>query len=76
MQVEEEAMTEEEYEAELAAQEAAKTANVKEEEDILTPQEAKQVRTRRCIAAATTTGLSTATSTSTLTPFPPRHRTR
>ena len=46
MQVEEEAMTEEEYEAELAAQEAAKTANVKEEEDILTPQEVEAMKAK------------------------------
>jgi len=47
MQVEEEAMTEEEYEAELAAQEAAKAANVKEEEeDILTPQEVEAMKAK------------------------------
>ena len=46
MQVEEEAMTEEEYEAELAAQEAAKTANVKEQEDILTPQEVEAMKAK------------------------------
>ena len=47
MQVEEEAMTEEEYEAELAAQEAAKVANVKEEEeDILTPQEVEAMKAK------------------------------
>ena len=46
MQVEEEAMTEEEYEAELAAQDAAKTANVKEEEDILTPQEVEAMKAK------------------------------
>ena len=40
-------MTEEEYEAELAAQEAAKAANVKEEEeDILTPQEVEAMKAK------------------------------
>ena len=47
MQVEEEAMTEEEYEAELAQQEAKKDANVKEvEEDILSPQEVEAMKAK------------------------------
>merc|ERR1740124_139785 len=47
MQVEEEAMTEEEYEAELAAQEAKIDSNVKEvEEDILSPQEVEAMKAK------------------------------
>ena len=47
MQVEEEAMTEEEYEAELAAQEAQIVSNVKEvEEDILSPQEVEAMKAK------------------------------
>lgn len=47
MQVEEEAMTEEEYEAELAKQEAQVASNVKEEEeDILSPQEVEAMKAK------------------------------
>jgi len=47
MQVEEEAMTEEEYEAELAAQASMKASNVKEkQEDILTPEEVAAMKAK------------------------------
>jgi len=47
MQVEEEAMTEEEYEAEIAAQEAMKASNVKEnDEDILSPEEVARMKAK------------------------------
>lgn len=47
MQVGEEAMTEEEYEAELAAQEAKAASNVKEDqENILTPQEVEEMKAK------------------------------